>query len=154
MNIFLADEQDVPLSTEPLRRLAVTVMREEGLPDGSEVAIMFVADDQMAEYNERFMHRDGPTDVLAFPLEHLQAGVPPTRLANAAPLNLGDIMISPAYVQRQAAANGVTFEAEIELMVAHGMLHLLGYDHQVDVEAEVMEARERQLLAIARGDAA
>jgi probable rRNA maturation factor len=150
VNIFLADEQDVPLSTEPLRQLAVTVMREEGLPDGSEVAIMFVADTQMAEYNERFMHREGPTDVLAFPLEHLQPGVPPSRMANAAPLNLGDIMISPSYVQRQAESQGVSFEAEIELMVAHGMLHLLGYDHQVDAEAEVMEARERELLAIAR----
>jgi len=150
VNIFLADEQDVPLSTEPLRRLAVTVMREEGLPDGSEVAIMLVADSQMAEYNERFMHREGPTDVLAFPLEHLEAGVPPSRNANAAPLNLGDIMISPAYVQRQAESQGEPFEAEIQLMVAHGMLHLLGYDHQVDSEAEAMEARERELLAIAR----
>lgn len=150
VNIFLADEQDVPLSTEPLRRLATIVMREESLPPDSEVALMLVEDAQMAEYNVRFMHRDGPTDVLAFPLEHLEPGVPPERRANGAPLNLGDIMISPAYVERQAIEQDVKFEEELELMVVHGMLHLLGYDHRVDGEAEVMEARERELLAKAR----
>jgi len=150
VNIFLADEQDVPLSTEPLRRLATLVMREERLPSDSEVAIMFVEDSQMAEYNERFMHRQGPTDVLAFPLEALRAGQPPERRANEAPINLGDIMISPGYVERQASDQDGTFEEELELMIVHGMLHLLGYDHQLDGDAEVMAAREQELLIQAR----
>lgn len=150
MNIFLADEQDVPLSTEPLRRLAALVMTAEHLPPDTEVAIMLVDDAQIAEYNGRFMDREGPTDVLAFPLEDLQPGVPPVRRANSAPLNLGDVIIAPSYVSRQATENGVPFEAELELMVVHGLLHLLGYDHHEDADAEVMEGRERELLALAR----
>ena len=126
------------------------MMREERLPDDSEVAIMFVEDSQMAEYNERFMHKPGPTDVLAFPLETLKAGQPPQRRANEAPLNLGDIMISPGYVERQASDHAGTFEQELELMVVHGMLHLLGYDHHLDGDAKVMAAREQELLIQAR----
>ena len=126
------------------------VMREEGLPSDSEVAIMLVEDSQMAEYNERFMQRQGPTDVLAFPLETLRPGQPPQRRANEAPLNLGDIMISPDYVERQASDHDGTFEEELELMIVHGMLHLLGYDHQSDGDAKAMAAREQKLLAKAR----
>ncbi len=146
MDIFLADEQDVPLSTEPLRRLAQLVLEEEGLPDETEVAILFVDDDQMADYNQRFMHRQGPTDVLAFPLEDLEPGRLPERSAGA-PLSLGDVIISPQYVTAQAADRQTTAEDELQLMVTHGLLHLLGYDHQDDDEAERMESRERELLA-------
>jgi probable rRNA maturation factor len=60
---------------------------------------------------------------------------------------LGDVVIAPAYVRRQARDNGVTFADEISLMVTHGILHLLGYDHVDDDDAERMEDRERQLLS-------
>ena len=146
MNIFLADEQDVPLSTEPLRRLARVVLEEEGLPADTEVAILFVNDDQMADYNERFMDREGPTDVLAFPLEQLEPGVPPESKGGV-PISLGDVIISPKYVHDQAAERATTPDDELQLMVAHGLLHLLGYHHATDTEAEHMETRERTLLA-------
>jgi probable rRNA maturation factor len=60
---------------------------------------------------------------------------------------LGDVVIAPGYVRRQAGQIGVTFEDEMALMVTHGILHLLGYDHEADEDAERMEERERQLLA-------
>lgn len=146
MDIFLADEQDVPLSTEPLRRLVQLVLEDEGLPDSSEVALLFVTDDQMAEYNERFMIRKGPTDVLAFPIEELSPGVIPPQQAGV-PFVLGDVIISPAYVHAQAEERETTPEDELRLMVSHGLLHLLGYDHVTDAQAEQMESRERVLLA-------
>ena len=146
MDIFLADEQDVPLSSEPLRKIAELVLQEEGLPEQTEVAILFVTDEQMAEYNERFMGRQGATDVLAFPLEHLEPGVAPAPPPRT-PFPIGDVIISPAYVHAQAEARSTTPENELQLMVAHGILHLLGYDHVTDDEAEHMEERERQLLA-------
>lgn len=146
VDIFLADEQDVPLSTEPLRRLARLVLEEEGLPDDTEVAILFVDDAQMADYNERFMNRQGPTDVLAFPLEDLEPGQVP-EVPPGAPVSLGDVVISPQYVVAQAEDRQTTAEDELQLMVTHGLLHLLGYDHQDDDDAERMESRERQLLS-------
>ena len=146
MDIFFADEQDVPLSTEPLRQLAGLVLEEEGLPIDTEVAILLVPDDQIADYNERFMNRQGATDVLAFPLEELEPAKPPKGQPGV-PLSLGDVIIAPSYVQSVAVERGVGFEAELALMVVHGLLHLLGYDHALDRDAEHMESRERELLA-------
>ncbi len=146
MNIFLADEQDEPLSTEPLRRLAELVLTEESLDDDTEVTLLFVDDDVIADYNKRFMGRAGPTDVLAFPLEPATPGTPPKRMQGGPPVNLGDVVIAPAYVTRAAAERGVDTQNEMGLMVVHGILHLLGWDHQNDDQAEEMERREADLL--------
>lgn len=146
MNIFFADEQDEPLPALDLRRLAEVVMEAEGLPSDSEVTILAVADEQMADYNQRFLSREGPTDVLAFPLEQLEPGQIPSRPVNGPPLNLGDVIIAPAYIHRQANDRQVAFADEMALMVTHGILHLLGYDHNEEEEAQAMEHREAHLL--------
>lgn len=147
MNIFLADEQDEPLNTDALVELAALVLESEGCSEDTEMTVMFVTDEDIAGYNERFMSREGPTDVLAFPLEHLHPGEVPSRSVNGPPINLGDVIVAPGYVAAQAGENGVSTENELALMVVHGTLHLLGYDHPDDTLAEVMEAREREILA-------
>jgi probable rRNA maturation factor len=148
VNVFLADEQDDPLDSEPLRRLAEMVLREEQFPIDTEVTLLFVGEEQIATYNERFMQRHGATDVLAFPVEHLKPGVVPDRRPGGPPLNIGDVVIAPSIVRAQAEAAGVPFDEELSLLVVHGLLHLLGYDHQDDVDADEMEDRERQLLEL------
>lgn len=147
MSVFLADEQAETFGLGELHSLAEMVMREEGYPDDVEVTLLFVDESEMASYNQRFLDRDGPTDVLAFPVEHLIPGLVPDHDAQGPPLVLGDVVVAPAYVRKQAADFGVTFEDEMALMVTHGILHLLGYDHLEDDEAERMESRERELLA-------
>ena len=147
MSIFVADEQTETLDLPPLRSLAELVLSEDGYPPSSEVTMLLVSDEEMSSYNKRFLDRDGPTDVLAFPVEDLTPGVVPDVDINGPPLLLGDIIIAPSYISRQASEMGVTFEDELSLMVVHGILHLLGYDHQNDEEAEAMEQRERELLA-------
>ena len=148
MSVFVADEQGDTVALSELHQLAEMVMREEGYPDDAEVTLLFVDESEMASYNERFLDRHGATDVLSFPVEELIPGVVPDTDPQGPPLMLGDVVIAPAYVKRQAAEMGVTFEDELALMVTHGILHLLGYDHTEDVEAERMETRERQLLSI------
>lgn len=147
MSIFVADEQSQPVDLPAIRALAGMVVAAEGYPESSEVTILLVSDEEMGAYNERFLKRTGPTDVLAFPVEDLQAGVVPERDANDPPLLLGDIIVAPEYISGQAGEYGVSFDDEISLMVIHGLLHLLGYDHQSDEEAELMEQREREILA-------
>ncbi len=147
MNVFVADEQAVPVNGAELRALALHVLEQEGYPSATEASIFFVTDEQMAGYNERFLQREGPTDVLAFPLEELVPGRAPVVAADGPPLTVGDVFIAPNHVRTQAADRGGRFEQEMELMVVHGLLHLLGYDHQDDEEAETMESRERRLLA-------
>lgn len=146
----MEDEQDVPLSIEPLRRLARIVLEEERLPHETEVGIMFVTDENMARHNRRFLGREGPTDVLALPLVP-RGGQPSASDAastNRVPLALGDVLVAPRFVHRQARAHGSDPEDEMSLMITHGLLHLLGYDHETDGEAEEMEERERSLLAL------
>ncbi len=148
MSVFLADEQGESVDLIQLRHLAELVLSEEGYPDETEVTVLLVTDDEMASYNERFLERSGPTDVLAFPVEELMPGVVPDHDQNGPPLAIGDVIVAPAYVARQAAEHDNGFADEMALMVAHGILHLLGYDHIDDDDAEAMERREAELLAL------
>lgn len=148
MNVFLSDEQDEPLDGAALRAFAERILEAEGLPDATEMALMFVGPDQIAEYNRRFMGREGPTDVLAFPLEELVPGSMPVPVANEPPPALGDVFLCPSEVARRAEALGIPTDDFLYLLVAHGILHLLGYDHEDDEAAEEMERREEQLLAL------
>lgn len=147
MNVFLADEQGEPVETGPMVAMAERVLAAEGMPPDSEVAIVLVGKEEMAGYNERFMKRSGPTDVLAFPIEKLIPGQVPTTIANGQPLSLGDIFICPAVVKDQAAELNVSLDDELALIITHGILHLLGYDHADPEDASRMKARERELLA-------
>lgn len=147
MNIFLADEQSELVETAPIVAIAERVLIAEQLPDNAELAIVLVGSDEMARYNQRFMERTGPTDVLAFPVDQLVPGQIPTIIANGQPLSLGDIFVCPEVVKDQAAEIGVSLEDEMALIVTHGILHLLGYDHSEPADAAVMTARERELLA-------
>ncbi|HEX5695359.1 MAG TPA: rRNA maturation RNase YbeY [Acidimicrobiia bacterium] len=144
----MADEQGEPVDLEQLRGLAELVLREEGYPGETELTLLLVNEDEMSSYNERFLNRSGPTDVLAFPVEELVPGVAPDPDPNGPPLMIGDVIVAPAYVGRQAAENEVSFEDEMALMVTHGILHLLGYDHLDDDDAERMERRETELLSM------
>lgn len=148
MSVFVADEQGEPVELGDLHDLAELVLEEEGYPDDAEVTLLFVDEDEMASYNERFLAREGPTDVLAFPVEELLPGVTPDHDPHGPPLMLGDVVVAPAYVRRQAVDLGVAPGDEMALMVTHGILHLLGYDHEEDAEAEQMEEREKELLKL------
>lgn len=147
MSVFLANEQAVDVDVVELRGLAELVLGEEGYPPSTEVTILLVAADEMASYNQRFLDRDEPTDVLAFPVEQLIPGFVPDLDPHGPPLMAGDVLIAPEYVARQAETLEVPFGDEMALMVTHGVLHLLGYDHETEEEAELMERRERELLA-------
>jgi len=131
-----------------MRGIAELVISKEGYPHETEVTLLFVDEDEMSSYNERFLNRSGPTDVLAFPVEDLLPGVAPDADPSGPPLMIGDVIIAPGYVRRQAGELEVEFEDEMALMVTHGILHLMGYNHQADGDAAVMETREAELLAL------
>jgi probable rRNA maturation factor len=148
VNVFFSDEQEVPVDGAALRGFAETILVAEGLPPGTEMSLILIGPDQIAEYNRRFMEREGPTDVLAFPLEDLAPGAIPTPVANEPPLTLGDVFLCPAEIRRRAEREGFVFEDFTFLLTVHGILHLLGYDHDDEAAAERMESREDQLLAM------
>jgi probable rRNA maturation factor len=147
VNVIVSDEQGDPLGTPELLSLAELVLEGEGVPPESEVSIVLIDEQSMADLNERHMGKTGPTDVLSFPIEDAAPGRPPERVSGGPPLNLGDVFIAPAVVRRNAESRRVDPEDEMALMVVHGLLHVLGWDHEDEAEAERMEARETQLLA-------
>lgn len=147
MNVTLADNGVSGPDERSLIDLAAHVLEAEHVDAESSVVIHLVDDDAISELNERHMGRSGPTDVLSFPIEDASPGEPPVRAAGGPPLDLGDIFISTDVVRRHADEYHVEFGDELHLMVCHGVLHLLGWDHQTDDQAEAMEAREAEHLA-------
>jgi probable rRNA maturation factor len=148
MDITFTDEQDDPPPSEKLVELAELAMIEESLPPTTQLAIALIDKTHMAKLNTAHMGKTGPTDVLSFPIEDFSAGIGVADV-DGPPLLLGDIVICPAVVRANAVAAGVAFEDEMALMVVHGVLHLLGRDHVIEAEAEAMEQREREILALA-----
>jgi probable rRNA maturation factor len=129
-----------------LRRWAEQALLAEGYPTNSELSITLVTDQEMTRLNNDALGQRAPTDVLSFPLDDMQPGLPPPFVIDGPPRLLGDIVIAPDYVRHQAVELGVSFLDEVALMTTHGVLHLLGYDHETDSEAEAMEHRERIIL--------
>jgi probable rRNA maturation factor len=158
VDVFGADEQqDHPMTLDRWIALARDVLEDQGVHDDVEVSVVFVDQATIASLNERFRSHAGPTDVLAFPIDDvvptsgrypdLGGSGPGTDVIDRVPELLGDVVICPAVAAEHASDHGVTLDAEIALLVVHGILHLLGMDHEVPAEAEAMEARERELLA-------
>ena len=161
--VFGADEQrDIEVDVARWVRLARLVLTDERVHEryGSDVemSLMFVDTQTIAELNERFLGVDGPTDVLSFPLDEElppggrqpdQGGRGPGAPADGGdpPALLGDVVVCPAVATRQAAERGAVTEDEIALLVVHGVLHLLDYDHAEPDEATAMRRREQELLA-------
>jgi probable rRNA maturation factor len=161
VDVFAADEQseetvDIGRWTELARR----VLQAQGARHDVEVALLFVDEPTIAELHERFLGEPGPTDVLAFPVDEEperggrspdEGGTGPGGALPSeeddVPFLLGDVVICPAVAARNAAERGESAEDETALLVVHGLLHLLGMDHDEDGEAEQMERRERELLA-------
>lgn len=130
-----------PLDLLAFERLAGFVLEREDAPAAVELSIAVVEIAEMAELNGVYRDKEGPTDVLSFPCDDPCAVVGPDE-----PVTLGDVVIAPEVAERQAVEYGHTVEEELNLLLVHGVLHLLGYDHEDDADASVMQARERVLL--------
>lgn len=162
--VFGVDEQDAhAVDVGRWVRLAEDVLTSEKVRPTSELSVLFVDETTMAELNARHMGKDGPTDVLAFPIDDdaidpgrwPDNGTPgpdrPPLDVDELPSLLGDVVVCPAVAARQAPEHagplhGGTVEDEIALLVVHGILHVLGHDHAEPEETERMQAKERSLL--------
>ncbi len=114
----------------------------------AELCIKAVDEETIAELNAQWMEKEGPTDVLAFPMDELRPG-----LVNEEPEEgvLGDLVLCPAVAERQGETAGHGTDAEIELLTVHGILHLLGYDHAEPEEHKEMFGLQDELLAAVAG---
>jgi len=115
------------------------LLRSLGLPE-AELSVLFVGDRAMRTLNQVWRNKDRATDVLSFPLRE-------GRFLHIQPDMLGDIVISVPVAARQANEAGHSLTVELERLLVHGLVHLLGYDHEQGfTEARRMERKEQQLL--------
>jgi probable rRNA maturation factor len=133
--ILISDRQDRPLDHAPLRDLARRTLEAEGQA-AAELSISFVDEAEIAALHQRYLHEPGPTDVLSFPQEGSDGDG--SRL-------LGDVVIAPAVAERNNPSDP---EAELRLLLVHGILHLLGYDHERDEERADMWARQERYSGV------
>lgn len=144
MSIEVLNESDVELDVDHLARLARFVMDRMRVHPQAELCVKLVDEATIAELNEQWMEKEGPTDVLAFPMDELRPGLLDEEPEEGV---LGDLMIAPAVAERQGAAAGHGTLAELELLTTHGILHLLGYDHAEPEEHREMFGLQAELLA-------
>lgn len=146
MQLLISNEQSqVEFGDELLsliERVVAEALKGREFPGEPEVSLLLVDDEKMAELNRRYRGVDGPTDVLSFPMLEGE------EISGAGEeFLLGDIVISAPRALAQAEMYGHSLERELAFLTAHGMLHLLGYDHQTPDDEAEMRQRQREILA-------
>ncbi|MCV3205869.1 rRNA maturation RNase YbeY [Mesorhizobium sp. YC-39] len=140
ISVEAGDWPDEAALTRLVDRAVLAAFAETGVAGRSELSILFCDDAHIRGLNANWRGKDKPTNVLSFPAFPFHKGGP-------LPPMLGDIVLAAETVAREATLEDKSLENHITHLVIHGLLHLLGYDHETDVEAEEMEAIERSALA-------
>jgi probable rRNA maturation factor len=122
--------------------VARRILSASGCPEG-ELSILVVDDERIRTLNRDYLDRDRTTNVISFPMQEGEG-------AGLHPDVLGDVVISADTAARDAEEAGVSFENELHFLLLHGILHLLGYDHErgTQEEAQRMEAKEREVFSL------
>ena len=153
--MILNRQRAVRVARQPLELFLGRVNQTLGL-ERADVSICFVSDTEIARMNEAFRKKKGPTDVLSFPAVRHRSPIAVPQRRKSGRLRkakdevfLGDIAISPATARRNAKQLGRTLASELQILILHGVLHLLGYDHETDRgQMDRVEARLRRRLGL------
>ena len=142
--VEISDECDSNCDIPALSALCAHLLAALRLHPDCELSIVLVDEERMSGLHEDWMQEPGPTDVLSFPMDELRSAEPGVE---PVPGILGDIVLCPAVAARQAQANGRTLDGELQFLVTHGMLHLIGYDHATQADYDAMFSLQDELLA-------
>jgi probable rRNA maturation factor len=145
--VLVSNRQAMPVDETGLTLLAQETLRAEGVAAG-ELSISFVSEEEIADLHVRYLGEEGPTDVLSFPQDEPGDRPRGRGRASAGDRLLGDVVIAPAFAARAAAGPEDALERELRLLVVHGVLHLLGYDHEEEDERVVMWQRQESYCGV------
>ena len=145
MSIEIANESGVDVDSDTILAVARHALEEMGVNPLAELSILLIDVEYMAELNHRWMDGEGPTDVLAFPMDESSVDHGPSE-PGGEPALLGDIVLCPEVAAKQAAEAGHATPDELALLTVHGTLHLLGYDHAEPDEEREMFGLQARLL--------
>ncbi len=145
--ITITNDQAIPIDTDQFKHDAQKVLDHLEYSD-FDLGILLTTNSGIHDYNKKYRHKDKPTDILSFPFyPKLKAGeriTPPSKDEE----NLGDIVISPEYVRDDLDQWNQSFEQRMQILLVHGICHLLGYDHLKDNKHELMKKKEQELLSM------
>ncbi|SJM48705.1 rRNA maturation RNase YbeY [Gulosibacter sp. 10] len=144
MSIEVNNESDMAVDEARMLRLATHVLDRLHIHPDADLSLVFVDVGPMEELHVQWMDEPGPTDVLSFPMDELRPG---SIERQTPPGLLGDVVVCPQVAESQAQAAGHDTESEILLLVTHGILHLLGFDHAEPEEHKQMFGLQAELLA-------
>lgn len=144
MTIEVVNESDVDVDVDVLGRQAEFVLHRLRLHPQAELSVVLVGEGPMADLHVRWMDEPGPTDVMSFPMDELRS---PRDDEEPEEGVLGDVVLCPQVAQRQADAAGHSLDDELALLLTHGILHLIGYDHLEPEEHAEMFGLQARLLA-------
>lgn len=143
MSCEVNNETEYDLDGSEFSDLAAYVLDQMKVSQAAELAIIFVDPQPMEELHLKWLDLPGPTDVMSFPMDELRPGTDEERAEGI----LGDIVICPQVAEKQAAEAGHSAVEEMLLLTVHGILHLLGYDHDsASAEAEMFGLQRKLLL--------
>jgi len=148
INVSIVQNLKIPIGESWLQRIAIRTIEVEGIPSTSEMGLVITGNKTIQKLNKTYRGEDKPTDVLAFNMtpgtsqdsETLFVG-PPDGVNH-----LGEVVISYPQATRQAQEQGHGITQELALLIVHGILHLLGYDHELPDDEQRMKARENEIL--------
>lgn len=147
MSVEINNESAIEVEEDRLQRLTVFVLESLHVHPETELGVLLVDEATIERLHVQWMNEPGPTDVLSFPMDELRPG----RVDAQTPAGLlGDVVICPQVAEMQAEAAGHSLQQEVSVLLTHGMLHLLGFDHATpDEEAEMFGLQRDLLLAFA-----
>lgn len=157
--VFCTDEQMFSEIDLPRwRLLSLATLIEEGIRGAVELSVIFVDEEAITELNNQYMGKNSVTDVLAFPIDSTEILIAqgpgaithspsqPQYDTSDIPLLLGDVLVCPSVAYAQAPAHAGTYDDELALLLVHGILHILGHDHENDADTQIMRNRELDIL--------
>ncbi|MDO5044271.1 MAG: rRNA maturation RNase YbeY [Coriobacteriia bacterium] len=148
ISVLNKSEQSHMSEAEIVDLLSFALLQEDQSEE-TEVSVLLTSDEEVHELNRDYRGIDAPTDVLSFALrEHSDEALAYEDIPELDDNNLGDIILAMPLVEEQAAEYGNTPQEEMAFLLVHGLLHLLGYDHIEDDDAERMQKREKEILAL------
>ena len=142
MPILFENESDLAWPEGELRALAAHAIKYMKLDERVELSILAMNEDEMERLHIEWMDEEGPTDVLSFPIDELRSG----EAFVEGKSTLGDIVICPSVAQRQAERAGHGFDVELQILLVHGSLHLMGFDHAEPAEEAEMFALQGEII--------
>ena len=149
MTIEINNESEIEVDLKSTRELASYVIEQLKLHPMVDLGIIFVNEKPMTDLHIQWMDEPGPTDVLSFPMDELRPGADDGPLVEGV---LGDVVICPQVARLQAEAAGHSMMEEVHLLLTHGILHLVGFDHaEPDEEREMFKLQKSLLEGFGRG---